>query len=117
MDPKYFTLKEVMLSNHCPECYSNEGLRLTFKQRLDETLFYKSIVEDLKNELHCLTCNNPIYSGRWSRDIEQVIAYQERAVSPKEKSTKLKASGWLSIAFLAIIIVIIILFGLGIVKL
>jgi len=27
----YFTLKEFQLGNNCPECYNNEGLKLTIR--------------------------------------------------------------------------------------
>lgn len=117
MEPKYFTLKEVMLNNHCPECYSNEGLRLTFKQRFVENAFYKSIVEDLKNEIYCLSCHNTIYSGRWEKDIEQVIAYHERANSPKPKSMKLKTSAWALILVVITASILAVLFFLNIIKL
>ena len=40
MEGSYFTVKEVDLNNHCPECYSNEGLQLTFKQKFVENAFY-----------------------------------------------------------------------------
>ena len=43
MENKFFTLKEVELNNNCPECYSREGLQLTFKQRFVENFFYKAI--------------------------------------------------------------------------
>jgi len=106
-----------MLSNHCPECYSNEGLRLTFKQRFVENPFYKSIAEDLKNEIYCLSCHNTIYSGRWEKDIEQVVAYHERANSPKPKSMKMKTTAWLGIGVLIAVIVLVILFSSGIINL
>ena len=48
-----FTLKEVLLKNNCPECYSNDGLTLTFKQRFTENLFYKAITEETALEMHC----------------------------------------------------------------
>jgi len=116
MEPKYFTLREIMLNNHCPECYSNEGLRLTFKQRFSENLFYKSIAEELKNEMHCLTCDNPIYSGRWTKDIEQIIAYQQRATAPKPRSIKLKPLAWVFIAFDVLLIMFIILYMMNVIN-
>ena len=50
---KHITVKEVLLKNNCPECYSNDGLQLTFKQRFIETTFYKSITNDIKHILFC----------------------------------------------------------------
>jgi len=105
-----------MLSNHCPECYSNEGLRLTFKQRFTENAFSKSIVEDLKNEIHCLTCDNPIYSGRWTREIEQVVAYQQRATTPKATSMKIKTLSWVLAAIFILALVFSVLLALDVIK-
>ena len=113
---QYFTLKEVQLNNNCPECYSSEGLELTFKQRFVETVFYKAISEDTIEEMHCNTCNTDIFPVRWTNDIEQVVAYQQRAVQPKSKSFKLKKLAWIFIAIDFVILVVILLFVLGILK-
>ncbi|MEM6515703.1 MAG: hypothetical protein AAF688_05930 [Bacteroidota bacterium] len=116
MEPKFFTLKEVMLNNHCPECYSNTGLRLTFRQRFSENLFYKSITDDLKKDIYCTDCNTPIYSGRWTKDIEQVVAYQQRATKLKPKSMKIKPLAWGFIAFDVLLIALVILFVMDVIK-
>ncbi len=116
MNPKYFTLKEVRLSNNCPECYSNQGLKLTFKQRFVENRFYKSITDQIINQLYCMTCDSPIFSGRWTREIEQVIDYQKRAVKPRGKSTKLKTFTWVLVVFGLVFLVIGILFGIEILR-
>ena len=45
MDPQYVTINSVSLNNNCPECYSREGLTLTFKQRfklVDELKYFKN---------------------------------------------------------------------------
>lgn len=113
---QYFTLKEVPLNNNCPECYSNEGLELTFKQRFIENTFYKAITEETKHDMHCNTCNTDIFPVRWTNDIEQVVAYQERAVQPKSKSLKLKKLAWFIIIAGAIFLIVIILFVTGVLK-
>ena len=100
---QYFTLKEVQLNNNCPECYSNEGLELTFKQRFIEHAFYRAITLETINEMHCNTCNTDIFPVRWTSDIEQVVAYQERAVNTKPKSLKLKKLAWILIIMLIIL--------------
>ena len=112
----YFTLKEVQLNNNCPECYSNTGLELTFKQRFVENAFYKAITEETKNEMHCKTCNTNIFPVSWTNDIEQVVAYQERAIQPKSKSFKLKKMAWFVIIADAILLVVILLFAFGVFK-
>ena len=111
---QYFTLKEVSLNNNCPECYSTDGLELTFKQNLVETAFYKAITEDTINEMHCKTCNTQIFPVRWTNDIEQVVAYQQRAVNPKPKSFKLKKMAWILIVGIVLILVVVLLFATGI---
>ena len=115
MTPKYFTLKEVSLSNHCPECYSKEGLKLTFKQGFAEHFFYKSITDNISTDLYCNTCETPIFSGMWTREIEQVVAYHRRAISPKPTNTKLTSMAWLFIGIIIVVILAIVLFATGIV--
>ena len=111
---QFFTLKEVQLNNNCPECYSNEGLELTFKQRLVENLFYKAITQDTIYEMHCNTCDTDIFPVRWTDDIEQVVDYQKRAVTPKSKSLKLKKAGWVFIIADVLLFVIVMLFVTGV---
>tara|TARA_B100000809_G_scaffold265511_1_gene324568 strand:+ start:2465 stop:2806 length:342 start_codon:yes stop_codon:yes gene_type:complete len=107
----HFTLKEVQLNNNCPECYSNSGLELTFKQRFIENAFYKAITEERINEMHCNICNTDIYPARWTNEIERVVAYQRRALQPK--SLKLKKLSWILITS-AILLTIVMLLVLSI---
>lgn len=109
----FFTLKESQLSNNCPECYSSVGLLLTFKQKFVENVFYKAITSETKDEMHCKTCNTDIFPIRWTSDIEQVVAYQKRAVAPKPKSLKLKKAGWIFIVFNLLVFIIVLLFVTG----
>jgi len=112
----YFTLKEVQLNNNCPECYSNSGLALTFKQRFIENAFYRAITEERINELHCKTCSTDIFTVRWTNEIEQVVDYQKRAIQPKPKSLKLKQLAWILIIVDVALLVVILLFAFGILK-
>lgn len=110
MSEKYITIKEAALKNNCPECFSKEGLRLTFKQKFIETNFYKSITTDIKNSIECKTCNTTIYPVQWTDDIERVFEYHQKAFVPKKASTYLKKLSWIVISsFIAITIVILIL--------
>ncbi len=111
---QYFTLKEVKLNNNCPECYSNNGLVLTFKQRFTENPFYKAITNDLINEMHCSVCDTAIFPVRWTNDIEQIVAYQNRAATPKPKSIKLKQLAWIVIIFDALLIIMVVLMLTGV---
>lgn len=114
MIDNFFTLKEVRLNNHCPECYSREGLMLTFKQRFTENTLYKAITNETNHLLHCNTCNTEIFPARWTEDIEQVVDYHIRATDPKPKALKLKKMAWIFIAIGILIVVGIVLFTTGV---
>jgi len=111
---QYFTLKEVKLNNNCPECYSNEGLELTFKQKFVENAFYKAITQDIINDMYCNTCNTAIFPVRWTNDIEQVVAYQKRAVQVKPNSVKLKQLTWFVIIASTVLVSGVVLFVSGV---
>ncbi len=107
MEEKFFTVKEVTLNNHCPECYSNNGLQLTFKQRFVENAFYTAISNEIKHIMTCQTCNTEIFPVRWTDDLEQVFEYQQRAFVPKSATFKLKKLSWiLLMAAIALIIIL-----------
>jgi len=108
MSEKFITIKEVALNNNCPECYSKDGLRLTFKQKFLETNFYKSITKEVSHSIACKTCNNTIYPVQWTDDIERVFEYQKKAFVPKKTSTYLKKLSWIVIILVAIIIAAIV---------
>lgn len=95
MSEKLITVKEVSLNNNCPECFSKEGLQLTFKQKFIETSFSKSITQDITTEMHCNVCDTAIYPQRWTEDIERIYDYQLKAFSPKKASRKFKRLFWI----------------------
>lgn len=97
MADQFFTLKEAKLNNNCPECYSTDGLQLTFKQKFVENAFYRAITEETTQTMFCTKCNTAIFPVRWTDEIEQVVAYQKRAATPKPKSFKLKTLAWILI--------------------
>ena len=109
MSEKLITIKEVSLKNNCPECYSTDGLVLTFKQKFKETKFYKSITNDVVEELDCTRCSTTIYPVSWTDDIERVYDYQKKAFTPKKASLKLKRLAWIIFITIDIIIVGVIL--------
>ncbi|WP_142784240.1 hypothetical protein [Changchengzhania lutea] len=105
MNDKLIPIKEVPLKNNCPECYSNDGLRLTFKQRFFENTFYKSIKNDITHELACKTCNTSIYPVQWTEDIERVFEYHKKGLRPKRASTYLKKATWIILALVGVIVI------------
>jgi len=105
MNDQLITIKEVPLKNNCPECYSKEGLVLTFKQKFKETRFYKSVSNDVVEELACIKCDTAIYPVSWTDDIERVYNYQKKAFTPKKASLKLTRLAW--IIFIAVDVITI----------
>jgi len=105
MPEQLFTVKEVSLINNCPECFSKEGLQLTFKQKFIDTRFSKSITKDIYTEMHCTICETPIYPQRWTEDIERVYEYHNKAFTPKNPSTKLKQFTWILIGVIVVAII------------
>jgi hypothetical protein len=110
MEDKYIIIKEVALNNNCPECYSTDGLWLTFKQKFVETKFYKSITSEIKHDIECKTCNSIIYPVQWTDEIERVFEYQKKAFTSKKSSIYLKKLSWILIGIIiAVVIATIIL--------
>ncbi len=95
MDTKrYITVKKVDLKNNCPECFSTNGLQLTFKQEFTETKLYKSVTDLISYDLNCKTCTTAIYPERWTDDIERVVTYQKKALTPKPVTKRFKPLFW-----------------------
>ncbi len=109
MERNLITVKEVNLNNNCPECYSTDGLKLTFKQKFIENRFYKSITKDIIETLACTKCETTIYPVRWTDAIEGVYNYQRKALTPKKVTLKLKPLAWVSFIVINLIILLIIL--------
>ena len=104
MREKLITVKEVSLNNNCPECFSKEGLELTFKQKFIETKFSKSITQEIATEMHCNVCDTTIYPINWTEDIERVYEYQMKAFTPKKVSKKYKTVFWIIIGIVTLIV-------------
>ena len=107
MAEKLIDVKEVTLKNNCPECFSKNGLRLTFKQKIKETKFYRSITSEISYEIKCITCNSVIYPVQWTDDIDRVFEYQKKAFTPKNKSTYLKKVSWIAISTFLVLIALV----------
>ena len=110
MEDKFFTVKEVALNNHCPECYSTDGLQIVFKQKFVETPFYKAISKDVKHQMNCNTCNTEIFPVRWTDDIERVFEYQQRAFVAKPATLKLKKLSWILLIAAIVLVVVLNIF-------
>ena len=110
----YFTLKEFQLNNNCPECYNNEGLKLTIKQKISDSIFVKRITDDTKSDIYCNNCNTDIYPQRWNDDIERVVDYHKRITVLRKKTWTLKPLTYILILVDVLIITIIVLFMMDI---
>jgi len=109
---KLITVKEVILKNNCPECYSNTGMQLTFKQRFIETTFYKRITNEITHVLTCKTCQSTIYPVQWDEHIERVFEYQQKAFVPKKTSRQLKKPAYVILGVTSLIIIGVIIAAL-----
>lgn len=116
MKHTYVYLKKELLKNHCPECFSTEGLELAFKQKHTETRFYKAITNAVVCELNCNVCNTAIFPVRWTNDIERVVDYKKKAFTPEPKSFKLKRITWIVLITLDVLIVLAILLATRVIK-
>ena len=107
MTEKLIDVKDVALKNNCPECFSKDGLRLAFRQKIKETKFHKSITSEISHEITCNTCNSIIYPVQWTDDIDRVFEYQKKAFTPKRASTYFKKTFWILIGSSVVIIALI----------
>lgn len=101
---KEIPVKKVTLINNCPECFSKDGLHLTFKQKFVENAYYKSVTNLISHQIDCDICKNTIYPERWSDDIERVFEYQKKAFTPRPQSTYLKRLSWILIITLVVLV-------------
>ncbi|QLE00737.1 hypothetical protein HX109_03855 [Galbibacter sp. BG1] len=109
MSIKQKEIKQAALTNNCPECFSNEGLLLTFYQKHIENAWYKNATKDISDTIVCKNCKTDIYPVRWTDDIERVREFYLKTVdSPKTffKLTQLSIFVMIGIVVTAIAIFI-----------
>ncbi|MFD0861030.1 hypothetical protein ACFQ1M_02320 [Sungkyunkwania multivorans] len=103
MESKYVTVKEAKLSNHCPECYTNEGLLLQFKQQHISSRLFNRVTKKLEEVLECQKCETRIYPVRWDDDIERVYDFHKKMFKPKKARLRFTALFYL-LFFLIVVI-------------
>ncbi len=107
MKTEYIILKETTLNNNCPECYSTDGMVLSFKQKkLISKLLVKTKGNVIEN-IHCNKCENQIFPGQWTQDIDRVYDYHKKTITSKPSSIRFTG------LFYAIVILLIALVGIG----
>ncbi len=116
MKHSYILVKTESLNNNCPECFSTEGLQLSFNQQFVETRFYKTLTNSITYELKCSVCNTDIFPVRWTDGIDRVVNYKKKAFTAKPKSFKLKRLAWVLFISLDVLIVLGILIAVNVIK-
>lgn len=101
------TIHTAILQCNCPECYSNSGLELSFKQEWKETFWLIKATDVVREELHCTHCEDTIFPVKWTQDIERLYDYNLK-LATKETFMKLKSQtyviGLLAVAMVGIVI-------------
>lgn len=102
MKTEYIILKETTLNNNCPECYSTDGMILSFKQqRLKSKLLVKT-KSNIIESINCSKCENEIFPGQWTIDIERVYDYHKKTIN--NESGSMRFTGLFYILLLLIIL-------------
>jgi len=82
MRTAYIFLKEAALRTNCPECYTKDGLLLSFYQKKIASKFYNRTTIEVEERLECKICETKIYPARWTDDIERMYEYHFKTVTP-----------------------------------
>ncbi len=107
MKTEYIILKEATLNNNCPECYSTNGMVLSFMQkRLKSKLLVKT-KGNVVERINCNTCENQIFPGQWTQDIERVYQYHKKTIDTKPSSIRFTG------LFYMLIFLVLLLVGAG----
>ncbi|WP_062056818.1 hypothetical protein [Aquimarina longa] len=81
MKSEYIILKEAALTNNCPECYSTDGMVLSFKQQRLKSKFLIKTKGTIIESINCSKCENQIFPGQWTTDIERVYDYHKKTIT------------------------------------
>ncbi|HLV63912.1 hypothetical protein [Galbibacter sp.] len=103
-------IKQTALTNNCPECFSNEGLLLTFYQKHIENAWYKMATSQITDRIKCQNCNTDIYPVRWTDDIERVREFYLKSIETPAhyfKLTRLAVITLLSIVVVGITVYVL----------
>lgn len=103
---KQATIKDVEITNNCPECF-NQELRLTFYQKHTINVFFYKITGEVSHEIKCKKCYSLIYPVNWTPDIERVFEYYNKLVVPDKKSVRFTT------LFYVLFLILLILLGTG----
>tara|TARA_R110002020_G_scaffold109722_1_gene253793 strand:+ start:568 stop:918 length:351 start_codon:yes stop_codon:yes gene_type:complete len=91
MKTTFTKYSEAKLKNNCPECYSTDGLTLSFAQKHEENKFFDRSSNEVQSTMKCSKCGTTIYPARWTEDIERVYEYNRKLAVPPKPYFKFKA--------------------------
>lgn len=91
MSAEKVVLKEAILTNNCPECFSNTHLRLSLQQTVHKNRLFTRTENRIDEVLTCEQCNTRIYPIQWTPDIDRVVSFYTKTqkVKPKLRFTPL----------------------------
>jgi hypothetical protein len=107
---EYITLKETTLTNNCPECYSTDGMILSFKQQKLKSKLLVKTKSNIIESINCNKCETQIYPGQWTLDIERVYNYHKKTIDHKSGSLHFTRLFYTLMLLITVIIVISYLF-------
>lgn len=107
MKTEYNILKESTLSNNCPECYSKNSLVLSFKQKKNISKYFINRKGNILESLYCNKCENQIFPGQWTEDIERVYNYHKKTITPILPSSKLTKLSYILLALFLFLLIVI----------
>ncbi|WP_299313434.1 hypothetical protein [uncultured Aquimarina sp.] len=110
MKTEYIVLKEAVLNNNCPECYSTEGLLLSFKQQKQLSKLFIKTKKEVIESMDCRKCETTIFPGRWTDDIERVYNYHKKTIDLKPSSIKFTRLFYLIIFLIITISIVLCIF-------
>jgi hypothetical protein len=104
-------LHSARLNNNCPECYTTDGLEISFIQEEVGNRFYSKTQKQIHDTLYCQSCKTTIYPVNWTEDIDRVYKYHKKQAIPKSTQLHLKPITY-SLIFLGLGIVAVLLYFL-----
>ncbi|WP_299259673.1 hypothetical protein [uncultured Aquimarina sp.] len=110
MKTEYIVLKEAVLNNNCPECYSTEGLLLSFKQQKQLSKLFIKTKKEVIESMDCRKCETTIFPGRWTDDIERVYNYHKKTIDLKPSNIKFTRLFYLIIFLIITISIVLYIF-------
>ncbi len=108
MKTEYITLKEAALTNNCPECYSTDGMVLSFKQQRIKNKLLTKTKGTIIESINCSKCKTQIFPGQWTTDIERVYNYHKKTIT--HISGSLRFSTLFYVVLFALILIPIVIY-------